>query len=70
MVNPQVIYIKVQDHNDLAPLFNIRWIIYFEFAPEGTVDNSTFYVEVLFLGSRAQLVCKADIPTTTSEPAV
>jgi hypothetical protein len=28
-------------------LFDIRGIIHFEFAPEGTTVNQTFYVEVL-----------------------
>jgi hypothetical protein len=36
----------IQDQNNIC-FFDIRGIIHFEFAPEGTTVNQTFYVEVL-----------------------
>jgi hypothetical protein len=36
--------VKVQDQNNVDRLFNIRGIIHFQFAPEETTVNLTFYV--------------------------
>jgi histone-lysine N-methyltransferase SETMAR len=40
--------VEVQDQNNIdLSFFDIRGITHFEFVPEGTTDNQTFYLEVL-----------------------
>jgi hypothetical protein len=39
--------VKVQDQRNVDHFFDIRGIIHFEFVPDGTSVNQTFYVEVL-----------------------
>jgi histone-lysine N-methyltransferase SETMAR len=43
----EVTDIKIQDRIILISFFDIRLIIHFEFVPERTTVNQTFYVEVL-----------------------
>jgi hypothetical protein len=38
---------KVQDQNNVDLLFDIRGMYHFEFVPEETTVNQTFYVEML-----------------------